>query len=66
MHIKTVTVAYYEANKSNDSEWVVLPVASFDCYYGNANFSKKWLAKIPDAVLTREVSSGVCRIKVNI
>lgn len=60
------TVAYYEANKSNDSEWVVLPVASFDCYYGNTNFSKKWLAKIPDAVLTREVSSGVCRIKVNI
>ena len=60
------TVAYYEANKSNDSEWVALPVASFDCYYGNTNFSKKWLAKIPDAVLTREVCSGVCRIKVNI
>ena len=35
-------------------------------YYGNTNFSKKWLAKIHDAVLTREVSSGVCRIKVNI
>ena len=60
------TVAYYEANKSNDSEWVVLPVASFGCYYENTNFSKKWLAKIPDAVLTREVCSGVCRIKVNI
>ena len=60
------TVAYYEANKSNDNEWVVLPVASFDCYCGNTNFSKKWLAKIPDTVLTREVCSGVCRIKVNI
>lgn len=59
------TVAYYEANKSNDSEWVALPVASFDCYYGNTNFSKKWLAKIPDAVLTRKVCNGVCRIKVN-
>ena len=37
-----------------------------DVLYGNTNFSKKWLAKIPDAVLTREVCNGVCRIKVNI
>lgn len=59
-------VAYYMANKQPDSEWVVLPVANFDCYYGNTNFSKKWLSKIPDSVLTREVSNGICRIKVDI
>ena len=56
-------VAYYEANKKTDGEWVVLPVANFDCYYGNTNFSKKWLSKIPNSVLTREVSNGVCRCK---
>ena len=59
-------VAYCEANKNDDSDWVVLPVANFDCYYGNTNFSKKWLSKIPDAILTREVSNGVSRVKVNI
>lgn len=59
-------VAYYEANKQPDSKWVILPVANFDCYYGNTNFSKKWLSKIPDSVLTREVSNGISRIKVNI
>ncbi len=59
-------VAFYEANKSPDSEWVVLPVSAFDCYYGNTNFSKKWLSKIPKDILTREVSNGVSRIKVNI
>ena len=59
-------VAYYEANKQPDSEWVALPVANFDCYYGNTNFSKKWLSKIPDSVLMKEVSNGVSRVKVNI
>lgn len=58
--------AYCEANKKDTTDWVVLPVASFDCYYGNTNFSKKWLSKIPDTVLTREVSNGVSRVKVNI
>lgn len=59
-------VSYYEANKQPDSEWVVLPVANFDCYYGNTNFSKKWLSKIPDSMLIREISNGVSRVKVNI
>lgn len=59
-------VSYYEANKQPDSAWVVLPIANFDCYYGNTNFSKKWLSKIPDSVLKREISNGISRIKVNI
>lgn len=59
-------VSYYEANKQPDSAWVVLPIANFDCYYGNTNFSKKWLSKIPYSVLIREISNGISRIKVNI
>ncbi len=58
-------ISYYEANKQPDSEWFVLPVANFDCYYGNTNFSKKWLSKFPDSVLIREVNSGICKIKLN-
>lgn len=57
-------VSYYEANEQPDSAWVVLPIANFDCYYGNTNFSKKWLSKIPDSVLAREISNGVCRVKL--
>ena len=41
-------IAYYKANKPDDSDWVVLPVASFDAYYGNTNFSRKYLSKIPE------------------
>ena len=59
-------VSFYEANKTDTGDWVVLPIANFDCYYGNTNFSKKWLSKIPDTILTREVSNGISRVKVNI
>ena len=59
-------IAYCEANKPTDTDWVVLPIANFDCYYGNTNFSKKWLSKIPANILLREVSNGVSRVKLNI
>ncbi len=58
-------IAYCKANKPADTDWVILPIANFDCYYGNTNFSKKWLSKIPETILTREVSNGVSRVKVN-
>ena len=41
-------------------------IANFDCYYGNTNFNKKWLSKIPDTILEREVASGVSRVKLKI
>lgn len=59
-------ICFCFANKREDTEWVHLPVANFDCYYGNTNFSKKWSSKIPDTILEREVSSGIYRVKLNI
>ena len=53
---------YYYANKQEYTDWVVLPVANFDAYYGNNNLSKKWLAKIPKSIIRRENCHGVCRI----
>ena len=66
LEVVCAVVAYCEANKTDTNDWVVLPIANFDCYYGNTNFSKKWLSKIPDIILTREVSNGVSRAIVNI
>ena len=54
-------VEYYFANRA-ESEWVVLPVSNFDCYYRDTSFSKKWLSKIPKEILQREVRNGICRI----
>lgn len=59
-------ICFCISNKQDNTNWVHLPVANFDCYYGNTNFSKKWLTKIPDTILEREVASGICRIRLKI
>ena len=59
-------ICFCIANKRDNTDWVHLPVANFDCYYRNTNFSKKWLSKIPDTILERELFSGVSRVKLKI
>ena len=58
-------IAYYLANKQEDCEWVVLPVTNFDAYFGDTNFSKKQLPKIPEEILERSNSFGVSRFRVS-
>ena len=60
-------VKFYLANQREDTDWVVLPVANFDCYYGNTNFSRKWLSRIPEQFMERSKDMmGVCRVRINI
>ena len=55
-------VKYYIANKPLDSDKVVLPVTNLDAYFGNCTFSKKWLPKEFDDIITRDPqSNGVSR-----
>jgi hypothetical protein len=55
-------IRFYLANRSDDTPWVVLPVQSFDAYYGSTAFSKKQLAALPKELIVREYRDGVCRI----
>lgn len=58
-------IAYYKANKPEDSDWVVLPVANFDAYFGSTSFGRKYLKLIPDEILDRADSGfGICRYRV--
>lgn len=57
-------IAYYHAHKEEDSEWVVLPVSSFDMYYGGSYFSKRILSAIPEEILERQNHMGVCRYRI--
>ena len=55
-------VKYYIVNKPDDTDKVVLPVTNIDAYFGNGNFSKKWLSKELDSVIIRDPqSNGVSR-----
>jgi hypothetical protein len=59
-------VAYYYANKPEDTDWVVLPVVSFNAYYGSTTFSKKKLPMLPQSIFVREERHGLCRLKVKL
>ena len=57
-------VAYYLANRPEDSDWVVLPVTSFDCYFGDTNFGRKYLNQLPREIIERSNSFGISRYRV--
>ncbi len=61
----TTLVAYYLANKPEDSDWVVLPSTNFNCYFGSTVFSKKVLREITGKVIQRsDTSYGSGRYRV--
>ena len=57
-------IAYYAANRPEDSDWVVLPVANFDCWFGDTNFGRKNLIQIPEEIIQRSSSFGISRYRV--
>ena len=58
--------AYYLANRPEDSDWVVLPVANFDAYFGTTSFGRKYLKQIPETILERsETGFGQCRYRLS-
>lgn len=57
-------IAYYTANRPEDSDWVVLPVVNFDCWFGDTNFGRKYLSQIPEEIIQRSSSFGVSRYRV--
>lgn len=57
-------IAYYRAYQQEDSDWVILPVTSFDMYYGGSYFSKRILSTIPETILERQNHVGTCRYRI--
>ncbi len=51
--IVSTLIGYYIANRQEDTDWVVLPVSSFDAYFGTTSFGRRWLGKIPESVMKR-------------
>jgi len=55
---------YYIANKPEDSDWVILPVDSFNAYFGTTSFDRKWLPLFPESIFVRNDYAGICRFKM--
>ena len=61
----TTLIAYYKANKPEDTDWVVLPSSNFNNYFCSTVFSKKVIPRITDTVILRsDTSYGTGRFKV--
>lgn len=59
-------IKYYYANRQEDTDWVVLPVANFDAYFGSTSFSKKLLTDlVKSGAIERENSYNVSRYRLN-
>ena len=61
----TTLVAYYQANKPEDSDWVVLPASNFNSYFGSTIFSKQVLKAVTGTVIQRsDTAYGSGRYRV--
>ena len=56
-------IKYYAVHRTEDSDWVVLPVANFDAYFGSTVFGRKLLSLFPETILIRENRYGISRFK---
>lgn len=64
-NIVTTLIAYYAVNRRSDTDWVVLPVANFDAYFGSTMFSRKYMGKLPKEIIERsEHGFGVSRYRI--
>ena len=61
-----ILIKYHHANRQEDTDWVVLPVANFDAYFGSTSFSKKRLTElVKSGAIERENSYNVSRYRLN-
>ncbi len=56
-------IKYYAVHRTEDSEWVVLPVTNFDACFGSTVFGRKQLSLFPETILIRENRYGISRFK---
>lgn len=61
-----ILIKYYYTNRQEDTDWVVLPVANFDAFFGSTSFSKKRLTElVKSGAIERENSYNVSRYRLN-
>ena len=64
-HALEILIKYYYVNRQEDTDWVVLPLANFDAYFGSTSFSKKRLIElVKSGAVERENSYNVSRYRV--
>ena len=55
---------YYVANKGDDREYVLLPQQNLNAYFGNTNFSQKWVGGLSGKLIEKKVLDGVSKYRL--
>lgn len=55
---------YYAANKEDDRDYVLLPQQNFNAWFGNTNFSQKWVASLSKTLIEKKVCDGVSKYAI--
>ena len=55
---------YYIANREDDQEYVLLPQQNFNAYFGNTNFSQKWVGALNGKLIEKKVLDGVSKYRI--
>ncbi len=64
VEVSILLYKYYIANKENDRDYVLLPQQNFNAYFGNTNFSQKWVAALNGKLIEKKVLDGVCKYRI--
>ena len=52
---------YYAANREEGRDYVLLPQQNFNAWFGNTNFSQKWVAALSRTLIEKKVLDGVSK-----
>ena len=55
---------YYIANKTDGSDYVILPQQNVNAFFGTTAFSQKWIFALTGTILERKTGNGVSKFKI--
>ena len=64
MEVSILLYKYYIANREDDQDYVLLPQQNFNAYFGNTNFSQKWVGALNGKLIEKKVLDGVCKYRI--
>ena len=64
VEVSILLYKYYIANKEDDRDYVLLPQQIFNAYFGNTNFSQKWVGALNGKLIEKKVMDGVCKYRI--
>ncbi len=64
VEVSILLYKYYLASKEDDRKYVLLPQQNFNAWFGNTNFSQKWIGVLNGKLIEKKVLDGVSKYRI--